>query len=89
MTENQAIAGLRDEVRDPGFIGSGDRLLVNQLAHNQDRRVLALRELTDRSTGGESVHLGHHDVHEHEIGTDPLIDLQGLDAVLGLLQDET
>ena len=59
-------------------------LLAEGAAHDDPRLRVALEDLAD---GVDAVHLGHDDVHRHEIRTELHVALDGLRAGVGLAGD--
>src|SRR5688500_19764630 len=76
---------LDDEVLGSRLDGFDDeRLLAHRAAHENARGRIELRDLANRV---DAAHVGHHDVHGHEVGPQLTVLLHGLHAGLGFADD--
>ncbi len=76
---------LDDEVLRAGLDRFDDeRLLPHRAAHEDSR---ARVELADLAHGVDAAHVGHHDVHRHQIGAELAVLLYGLKSRLRLADD--
>ena len=76
--------GLRHELVAAGFLGVADVLLEGVGAEGDDGGVG--RHFLDDAGGIETVHLGHADVHQHEVGVLVFVERHGFDTVVGAYQ---
>jgi len=83
----QVVGGsaLRDVSRRAGRQHLEEILVV--LVHGQRQHHHVRAALLDAPGRLDSVHVGHRDVHQHDIGRQLLSKLQGLGARLGLTHD--
>src|SRR4051812_9002779 len=79
------LEGLDDKVLRACLNGlHHERLLSHGAAHQHSRGRIILRDLPN---GIDATHVGHHDVHGHEVGAQLLVLLHCLDAGLRFADD--
>ena len=68
LFEHSKMDGFWDIVGSAGSESLDDGFFIIQCRNHQYRRISALRHLTDSLTGSEAIHLGHHGIHQDQVG---------------------